>query len=128
MVAGHTHVRPQRMIFALAEDRELFAFEGEAELRRELEEVDVVGGVYSFFSDDGGALVVVQDPSQHREGWRRFVYGPNTSYALEKAPAEKGQFELFASQVAAAYLNENPHFKSITEVIDFARSRRATSV
>jgi hypothetical protein len=116
------------MIFAIAEDGGLLVFEDEAELRRDLEEIDVVGSVYSIFAEDGSALAVMQDPSEAREGWRRFVFGPNTAYTLKEATGAESHVDLFASRSDVSYLEENPYFKTVDEVMSFARSRRATSV
>jgi hypothetical protein len=116
------------MIFVIDEDGGLLVFENEMELRRELEEVDVVSAVYSMFAEDGSALAVVQDPSQLREGWRKFVYGPFTGYSLQPAVGGEHQMDLFALESEIRYLDENPHFRTIAEVMSFARSRRAASV
>jgi hypothetical protein len=82
------------MIVAIDEDGALLVFEREAEVRRELEAIDVVSDVYIFFDENGNALSATQDLLQVREGWRRFAFGPSTSDSLRHAADDSAESDL----------------------------------
>ena len=116
------------MIFAIDEDGALLVFEGEADVRRELEAIDVVSDVYAFFDESGHALSVAQDSLGVREGWRRFVFGPSTEYSFRYATDNSAEPDLFALKAEARYLKQNPHFGTIAEVMNHVRIRRGAAV
>jgi hypothetical protein len=115
------------MIFAIDEDGALLVFESEAEVRRELEAIDVVSDVYTFFDENGNALSATQDLLQVREGWRRFAFGPSTSYSLRHATDDSAEPDLIALKTEVRYLMKNPYFGTIAEVMNHVRSRRGAA-
>jgi hypothetical protein len=116
------------MIFVIDDSGGLLVFGSEIDLRREIEESDVVNGGFLFFGEDGQALVVQQDPEKVRVGWRKFIFGPNTEYVLRAAKVSEGKPDLAASQANVRYVERNPHFETIAEAIEFTRRRREAAV
>ncbi len=114
----------QKMIFVLLDDNTLSVHSDEKNLHREYEAIDIENGEYSFFDSSGYELIPTLDPPTVKRKILGFIpFSLEGNIILTRGDLRRE--ELLNRLSTIARINDNPWFKSISDVQDFLKKQNS---
>lgn len=114
------------MIFVFCEDSRLEIVEDEAKVVQSYEGLDVLSGIYQFFSEDGSHLAAVFDVPVKQSRLLWFIRTINSGkYHLEESKIDDDD-PLWLAFLEADYIEPNNHFSTVEEAQNYLRDKGAS--